>query len=364
MSERDTSHMMQAISLAENGWGRVHPNPLVGAVVVRNDDVAGMGWHAEWGGPHAEVVALRQAGARARGADLYVTLEPCARHGKTPPCTDAILAAGIRRVVFAAEDVSPAARGGAERLRAAGVEVVAGIERESARAQNRAFFHLLERGAPFLALKLATSLDGRISRNAAAPTRLTGPAAQEDVLRLRAGFDAIVVGSGTVVADDPLLTARGPVVPRVPPARVVFDSRAVTPPGSRMLADGAAPVWIVAATGADDRRLAALRAAGARTSMVAPSPDGLDLGAALAALRDGGAGTILCEGGGRLAASLIAADVVERLYLYVAPLWLGQEAVPAFPLGTAPAGAWRTAETRRLGDDARIVFDRVRDPLA
>ncbi|MCI0433239.1 MAG: bifunctional diaminohydroxyphosphoribosylaminopyrimidine deaminase/5-amino-6-(5-phosphoribosylamino)uracil reductase RibD [Gemmatimonadetes bacterium] len=359
MAQRDHRFMAQALGLAPNGWGRVHPNPLVGAVVASGDETVGSGWHAEWGGPHAELLALREAGLRARGADLYVTLEPCAHHGKTPPCTQAIVQAGIRRVVFAVADPTQTAGGGAERLREAGIEVVEGVGRAEARSQNRAFFHVHERAAPYVALKLAQSIDGRISRTPDAPTPLTGALAREDVFRLRAGFDALLIGVRTVRSDDPLLTARGAITPRIAPVRVVLDTSASTPTSSRMLSDGAAPVWIVAAEGADERRLDALRAAGARTFGVRPSPDGVDVVAALAALRDAGLATILCEGGGRLAASLLAADAVERLYLYIAPVWLGDAAVPAFAAGRPSSGEWTTRETGMLGPDVRIVFDRA-----
>ncbi len=352
--------MARALALAGRGWGRVHPNPLVGAVVVRDEAIVGSGWHAEYGGAHAEVVALGEAGARARGAELFVTLEPCAHHGKTPPCTDAILEAGIRRVVFAAADPTARAGGGAARLRAAGLEVVEGVSRAEARAQNRAFFHIHEQGAPFVTLKLALSMDARIGGPGAAPVRLTGPAANDDVHRLRAGADAILIGSRTARADDPLLTARGSVRPRIPPVRVVLDSHAALPATSRMLRDGVAPVWVMCRPDAEPARRAALEAAGARILPVAGAPGGLDLDGMFGALRDNGVGTILCEGGGRLAAALLEADRVDRLVLYLAPVWLGPDAVPAFPLRQAPAGLWRTARTTVLEADIRIVLDRVR----
>jgi diaminohydroxyphosphoribosylaminopyrimidine deaminase/5-amino-6-(5-phosphoribosylamino)uracil reductase len=356
---RDREWMARALQLAERGWGRVHPNPLVGAVVVNGAAVAGEGWHAEFGGPHAEVVALRAAAGRTAGATLYVTLEPCAHHGKTPPCTDAILAAGISRVVFAARDPTGQAAGGAEVLRHHGIVVVAGVEEEAARRVNHAFFHVHEAGTPYVALKLALSLDARISRTAGAPTRLTGDAAQAHVHRLRAGFDAIMTGRGTVLADDPSLLVRGSITPRLPPVRIVLDSSASTPPECRMLREiDAAPVWIMTGEKADQSRLAALGAAGARIFAARAGPDGLDLGDVLTLLWQAGVRTVLCEGGGRLAASLIATDAVQRLYLWIAPAILGEAAVPAFPLPHAPPATWRVVEASAHGPDALIIVDR------
>src|SRR5687767_11589972 len=217
---RDVTHMRRALSLARQGWGRTAPNPMVGAVVVRDDQVVGEGFHAEFGGPHAEVVALKAAGDRARGATAYVTLEPCAHHGKTPPCTDALIAAGIARVVMAVRDPNPAAHGGAERLRAAGVEVVSGVEREAACELNAPFFNSFGNRRAWVVLKLALSAEGAIAPASRERQWLSGPEATAEVHRLRAGFDAIAVGLGTAIADDPALTVRGDLRPRVEPARV------------------------------------------------------------------------------------------------------------------------------------------------
>src|SRR6476661_5968049 len=204
----DGAFMRRALALAARGWGRTAPNPMVGAVVVRDGVVVGEGWHAEYGGPHGEVEALRAAGDRARGATIYVTLEPCNHHGKTPPCTDALLAAGVRRVVVACDDPSPVARGGAQRLHEAGVEVTLGVEEQAARELNAPFFHALASDRPFVRLKLALSLDGAIADHSRQPGWLTGELARREVHRMRAGSDAIAVGIGTVLADDPELTVR------------------------------------------------------------------------------------------------------------------------------------------------------------
>src|SRR5881398_2563783 len=218
--------MERALDLARRGWGRVAPNPLVGAVVLAGDAVVAAGYHAEFGGPHAEVVALRAAGERARGATLVVNLEPCAHHGKTPPCTEAIIAAGVTRVVAAISDPDPDARGGAAALRAHGVTVSLGLLREAAAALNAPFLFAREQAErPFVALKLATSIDGRIADAAGSSQWVSGEAAREHVHWLRAGFDAIAVGGTTALRDDPQFTVRGPVTPRRPPVRVVTTPR-------------------------------------------------------------------------------------------------------------------------------------------
>jgi diaminohydroxyphosphoribosylaminopyrimidine deaminase/5-amino-6-(5-phosphoribosylamino)uracil reductase len=248
----DARWMARALELAGRGWGRVAPNPLVGAVIVRDGELVGEGWHTEYGHPHAEVEALRAAGEAARGATAFVTLEPCSHHGKTPPCTGALLAAGIRRVVFAASDPNPKAAGGGEVLREAGVEVLGGVMAGEARDQNAVFFHTHSpAGAerPFVALKLALTLDGRIADHAGSSVWITGDDARSEVHRLRAGFDAVAVGSGTALADDPKLTVRGALEPRVPPVRVVFDRRLRLPLESALVTTAReVPVMVVAGT--------------------------------------------------------------------------------------------------------------------
>jgi diaminohydroxyphosphoribosylaminopyrimidine deaminase/5-amino-6-(5-phosphoribosylamino)uracil reductase len=237
--------MDRALGLAERGWGNVAPNPLVGAVLVRDGAVLSEGWHASHGGPHAEIAALSATGD-ASGATLYVTLEPCAHHGLTPPCTDAILRAGIVRLVFAAADPNPVAAGGAEVLRARGIAVTAGVMAERARRLNAAFFHAHETGTCWVALKLALSLDGAIAAAPGIRTQLTGPGAHTETHRLRSGFDAVLVGIGTASIDDPLLTTRTPTPPRLPVARVVFDAEASLSPDSRLVRTAAeSPVHVV-----------------------------------------------------------------------------------------------------------------------
>jgi diaminohydroxyphosphoribosylaminopyrimidine deaminase / 5-amino-6-(5-phosphoribosylamino)uracil reductase len=362
MSVSDTAFMQRALELAGAGWGRVHPNPLVGAVVVLDGAIVGEGAHREYGGRHAEVEALAAAGDRARGATLYVTLEPCAHHGKTPPCTDAILAAGVRRVVFAAEDPDPVAAGGAAMLEAAGVGVHGGVERTAARRQNALFLTPLERGRPFLALKLGLSLDARIARSSGERTRITGPEAEAEVHRLRAGFGAILVGGETARVDDPRLTARGQPAPRVPPVRVVMSVTADLPLDGRLVTTAReTPVWLLTAPTAPAGRVAALEDRGVHVLPVAvgsegAGPGGLEPAAALRTLAEHGVRSVLCEGGGRLASALLAARIVDRLYLFHAPVLYGEGGVPAFPGGVGFEGT--VLEAGRLGKDTLTIVER------
>lgn len=348
--------MRRALALAERGWGRVAPNPMVGAVVVRDGRVVREGFHSEYGHPHAEIEALRAAGEAARGATLYVTLEPCNHHGKTPPCTEAILRAGLQRVVFAAPDPNPVAAGGADRLRASGVEVTGGVEAEAARELNGAFFHgASPRGAarPWTLLKLALSLDGRMADRNGRSGWITGPEAREEVHRMRAGFDAIAVGIGTALADDPRLSVRGPVEPRVPPVRVVFDRGLRLPLSSRLASTAReVPVWVVGAPDAPGERRHALERLGVRV-LVAP-----DLAESLRLLRSEGVGSLFCEGGARLAGALLAGGHIDRLALFFAPLLLGPDGPGPFAaLGSPPldeAARWRHLGSSVFGSDTLI----------
>src|SRR5881398_583283 len=350
--------MERALDLARRGWGRVAPNPLVGAVVLAGDTVVGEGYHAEYGGPHAEVVALEAAGARARGATLVVNLEPCAHHGKTPPCAEAILAAGVARVVAAVSDPDPQARGGAGVLRAKGVIVSVGLLAEAAAALNAPFLFAREQAErPFVALKLATSIDGRIADAAGSSQWVSGEAAREYVHWLRAGFDAIAVGGTTALRDDPQLTVRGPVTPRRPPVRVVFDRRAMLNLGVRLVSTAReVPTWVMSSPDAPAGSVALLERSGVRVFRPASLADGLRM------LRSAGIHSVLCEGGGALGAKLLAEGLVDRLYWIQAPVWLGEGAVPAFPgVGAAPlpeAPRWSPVERRAMGPDTLLVLDR------
>src|SRR5690348_5287059 len=292
--------MERALDLARRGWGRVAPNPLVGAVVLAGDSVVAEGYHAEYGGPHAEVVALEAAGARARGATLVVNLEPCAHHGKTPPCTDAIVAAGVARVVAALPDPDPQARGGAGVLRANGVIVSIGLLAEAAAALNAPFLFAREQAErPFVALKLATSIDGRIADAAGSSRWVSGEAAREYVHWLRAGFDAIAVGGTTALRDNPQLTVRGPVTPRRPPIRVVFDRRAMLNPTADLVKTAHdVPTWVMSSPDAPAASVSQLERSGVRVFRPTTLRDGLRM------LRDTGIQSVLCEGGGALGAKL------------------------------------------------------------
>jgi len=350
--------MRRALDLALRGWGRVAPNPLVGAVVLRGDEVAGEGFHAELGGPHAEVVALQAAGKRARGATLVVNLEPCAHHGRTPPCTEAILGAGVIRVVAAITDPDPQARGGAAVLRARGVTVALGLMAEEAAALNAPFLFAREQSErPFVALKLATSIDGRIADVAGSSRWVSGDAARQHVHWLRAGFDAIAVGGTTVLRDDPELTVRGSVTPRQPPVRVVFDRRAMLNETANLVKTARqVPTWVMASPDAPASSVTLLERSGVRVFRPTTLRDGLRL------VREAGIHSLLCEGGGTLGAKLIVEGLVDRLYWVQAPVWLGEGAVPAFPdvppTPLAAAPRWLPVERLALGADTLLVLDR------
>lgn len=350
--------MRRALELALRGWGRVAPNPLVGAVVLQGGAVVGEGYHAEFGGPHAEVVALAAAGAAARGATLVVSLEPCRHQGKTPPCTEAIVQAGVARVVAAIRDPDPDAGGGAEVLRQRGVDVGLGLMQAEAAAVNAPFlFSRRQADRPFVALKLATSIDGRIADAAGQSQWVSAEAAREYVHWLRAGFDAIAVGGTTALTDNPLLTVRGAVTPRRPPVRVVFDRRAMLNPGVTLVRTARdVPTWVVASLEAPAASVTALEQNGVRVFR----PDSLAAG--LRMLREQGIQSVLCEGGGALGAKLLTDGLVDRLYWVQSPVWLGEDAVPAFPgvpnVPLARAQRWVPVERRTLGPDTLLVLDK------
>jgi diaminohydroxyphosphoribosylaminopyrimidine deaminase/5-amino-6-(5-phosphoribosylamino)uracil reductase len=356
VTERDA--MARAIELAWRGWGRVQPNPLVGAVVLAGDAIVGEGWHAEFGGSHAEPMALADAGERARGATIVCTLEPCDHQGKQPPCTGALLAAGVRRVVAAVAEPHPVAAGGAARLRAAGVDVELGLLAEEAAAQNAIFLHAhRDSSRPFVALKLATTIDGRIADANGHSRWLSAQPARDFVQWLRAGFDALAVGGVTARADDPSLTVRGPLVPRVAPRRVVFAADGDVPPSLRMVRTARdIPTMVVVSAIAKPERLVPLVSAG--VAIVRAS----GLVEALRRLREDGVTSLLIEGGGRLAGALLAEGLVDRYYWVQTPLWLGARAVPAVAgLPTTPldeVARWRVTDRRALGDDTLLVLDR------
>ncbi len=351
--------MARALDLAWRGWGRVQPNPLVGAVVLAGGEPVAEGWHPEFGDRHAEAVALAAAGERARGATLVVTLEPCAHQGKQPPCTEMIMRSGVRRVVVAMPDPNPPASGGGERLRAAGIEVEVGPLGDAARAQNAMFLHAVQnQRRPFIALKLATSLDGRIADGFGRSRWISGEPAREYVQWLRAGFDAIAVGGRTARVDDPSLTVRGPVKPRIPPRRVVFDRVADLGPHLTLVRTAAeTPTLAVVSPDADPARVKRLEATGVSVLRAGALED------ALRSLRELNIGSLLVEGGGELAGALLRAGLVDRYYWIQAPLWLGESAIPAITglpgRGLDQTERWRVVERRALGEDTLLVLDRT-----
>ena len=346
--------MRRALALARRGWGQTAPNPMVGAVVVRDGEIVGEGWHRRWGGDHAEIEAMRAAGERARGATLYVTLEPCAHTGKTPPCTDAVIAAGIARVVAATEDPTAEAQGGFAKLAAAGITVEHGPERDAARELNAPFFHATRSDRPWITLKLALSIDGAIADAGRGGGWLTGPRSLREVHRLRAGADAIAVGVGTAVADDARLTVRGVTPPRVAPLRVVFDRTTRLPLDSALLRTARETPVLVVAERAQPVQQAALEAAGAEL-LIAPT-----LEDALVRLRSRGVRSLLVEGGARLAGALLERTLVDRLIIFRAPIVLGAGALGGFahapPIAVRGAPRLREIARRALGDDLMSVY--------
>lgn len=351
LTEQDA--MRRALVLAERGWGRVHPNPLVGAVVLREGRVIGEGWHAEFGAVHAERMALDAAGTDAHGATLVVTLEPCDHHGKQPPCVDAIIASGVVRVVVGMADPNPEAAGGLERLRAGGMKVVSGVLEDEVRRQNVRFIRRFEsHRRPFVVVKLAVTMDGMIADRHGNSRWISGEEARAWVHRERAGYAAIAIGAATAIADDARLTVRGAVVPGTPPTRVIFDRTGRLGADHGILADAASvPVVVVRDPSA------------ATPAPVAPGVtviEAADLHEAMGRLHDLGLDAVLVEGGGRLAGALLREGLVDRIYQLQAPAWLGRGRPAWAELGEraiADAVRWRTVDRLPLGDDTLLVLE-------
>jgi diaminohydroxyphosphoribosylaminopyrimidine deaminase/5-amino-6-(5-phosphoribosylamino)uracil reductase len=322
----DVPFMRRALTLAERGWGQTAPNPMVGAVVVRDGEIVGEGAHERFGEAHAEVNALRAAGERARGATLYVTLEPCNHQGKTPPCTEALIAAGIARVIVAAYDPTPVAGGGAARLRSVGISVDVGLLEQEARELNAPFFHAVTSDRPWVTLKLAVSIDGAITDASRSSAFLTNELSRAEVQRMRANSDAIAVGVDTALLDNPRLTARTNPPPRVAPLRVVFDRNGRFFENRTIVQEPDRLPWTV---------------------MREP-----DLTDALRALRARGVRSLLIEGGAGIASALLDADLIDRLVIFQAPVILGRDAIHAF--GNARAA--NAVHARRFSVVHRAVF--------
>jgi len=330
MAGDDERWMRRALALAERGRGTTSPNPLVGCVVVRGREVVGEGWHVRAGEAHAEVIALSEAGESAAGATAYVTLEPCDHTGRTGPCTAALLDSGVSRVVIGLGEPNPEAQGGANRLRSRGIEVDVGVCAEEAARQNEVFLHGLAHARPFVVLKAATSIDGRIAAPDGTSRWLTGEAARAHAHALRAEVDAVLVGSGTVLADDPQLTVRLPGYEGPQPLRVVLDRRGRVPASARML-DDTAPSLVVAT----------------------------DPAQACKELWDRDVRSLLVEGGASVASSFLAEGLVDKLVVHLAPLLLGPQARPVVdhgPVTLPDAQRWRLSGVEQADDDVILTY--------
>jgi len=362
-ADADERFMRRALALAERARGLTSPNPLVGAVLVRGDAVVGEGFHEAAGRPHAEAVALAAAGARARGATLYVTLEPCTHHGRTPPCAPAVVAAGVRRVVVATGDPDPRVNGrGLEALRAAGLDVAIGVLSDEAMRQNRVFLTSTRRQRPYVTVKAAMTLDGRIADVQGTSRWITGDAARGEAHRLRSEADAVVVGVETVLRDDSALTVRlGQPWPREP-YRVVLDTGARTPPTARLIS-AATPsrALVVVGDRAPAARRSALEATGATVVPVNESNGRVDIGESLAALFARDVRSVLVEGGAEVHAAFLEAGVVDHVAIFVAPRLLGGRAAPGVIGGAGralkDAVQLHDLTVRSLGDDLLIEAD-------
>ncbi len=364
----DLRYMQLALTLGRRGQGRTWPNPAVGAVVVKDGVIIGRGWTQAGGRPHAEPVALAQAGEAARGATLYVTLEPCSHFGKSPPCADAIVAAGIARVVAAVEDPNPEVAGqGHARLRAAGIKVDVGLCAEEAARDHAGHFRRIRDRRPHVVLKLAVSPDGKIAAAGHKPVAVTGERVRSRVHLLRAQCDAILVGIGTVIADDPELTCRLPGMMKRSPVRVVLD-RALRISGNSRLVHSArtVPLWVMASDIAEAPAAMALGAAGAqvlRVPAVASPLPGLDLSAVLHSLADKGITRLLVEGGAKIASSFVSAGLVDEVWLFRGPKEIGEggvNALDALPLSAITGSSeFKVRASESFGDDALTIYERA-----
>jgi diaminohydroxyphosphoribosylaminopyrimidine deaminase/5-amino-6-(5-phosphoribosylamino)uracil reductase len=361
----DQRFMQLALTLGRRGQGRTWPNPAVGAVIVKDGVIVGRGWTQPGGRPHAEVEALARAGEAARGAALYVTLEPCSHVGKSPPCADAVIAAGIARVVSAIGDPNPDVAGqGHARLRAAGIVVDVGLCAIEAARDHAGHFRRIRDKRPHVILKLAVSSDEKIAAAGHRPVAITGDAAKTRVHLLRAQCDAILVGIGTVLADDPSLTCRLPGMDAQSPVRVVLDRNLRIPGTSRLVQSArATPLWVMTSNLSEAPAAMKLGAAGAQVIRVATAPPGLDLNAVLRALAEKGITRLLVEGGSRVASSFVAAGLVDEAWLLRGPEPAGAEgvaALDALPLSAITGSpGWKVRASETLGADALTIYERT-----
>ncbi len=354
--------MALALTLGRRGLGRTWPNPAVGAVIVKDGVIVGRGWTQPGGRPHAEVEALRRAGDAARDATLYVTLEPCSHYGKSPPCADAVIAAGIARVVSAIEDPNPKVAGeGHARLRAAGIAVEVGVGGREAAHDHAGHIRRVRDGRPRVLLKLAISADGKVGAPGRRPVAITGAEARDRVHLLRAQNDAIMVGIGTVLADDPVLTCRLPGMVAYSPVRIVLDTALRLPIGSRLVATAReVPVWVIAGEDAPRAAAEALERAGVAVLHGSALSGRLDLAAALKLLAERGVTRLMVEGGPTLAAAMVAADLIDEALLFHSPMAIGADGIDALdglPL-TALTQMLKQTASDRVGADRRDIFER------
>ncbi len=352
MNETDLHFMRQALELARKGLGRTAPNPCVGAVIVRDGQIVGSGWHRKAGTPHAEIHAINEAGTACAGATLYVTLEPCNHTGRTPPCSRAVLAAGITRVVVGMADPNPVAAGGAEFLRSQGVAVDVGILEEECRQLNRPFIKNSNTGLPWIVMKAGMSLDGKISRVRGQGGSITGPESQQRTHELRDQLDAILIGIGTALIDNPALTCR--VEHGRDPLRVILDSQLRLPPEAKMLRQQSdAQTWIFCRKDTPVERQQVLEKAGAVIRRVDADKLGqLDLRDVLRCLGKSGITSVLVEGGAAVHGAFLRAGLADEACLFVAPCFIGDSGTP---LLTGAAAAFLTGMTaEKLGEDVLL----------
>jgi len=345
--------MKRALSLARRGGGYVNPNPQVGAVIVRDGEIVGEGYHEKFGGPHAEVRALEDAGKLAGGATMYVTLEPCVHYGKTPPCTDAIIESGIDRVFVAMKDPNPKVSGeGVNKLNQAGIEVTLGLLEEEAARVNEIYLHYVETERPFVLLKLAMTMDGKIATRMGNSRWISSDTSREFVHELRARYSGVLVGVNTVISDDPRLTVRKADGPDG--ARFVLDSRGRTPPDSRLLnLDSSAPTVLVTGEGHSTGKVEPLKAAGAKVWAIPPSEDRIDLSALLEKMGARGYDSLLVEGGSEVAWSFLSQGLVDKVRFFYSPRIVGgREAVSA----VSGKGFEKVSEAISLAETSMVRF--------
>ncbi len=359
-NERDHRHMARALELAARGLYTTDPNPRVGCVLVRDDVVVGEGFHERAGGPHAEIVALDAAGEAARGATAYITLEPCCHHGRTPPCTNALIAAGMARVVCGASDPNPLVAGrGLQLLEAASIPCASGLMAAQSEALNPGFMRRMRSGRPFLRVKLAMSLDGRTALANGESRWISGEAARNDVQRLRARSSAILTGSGTALADNPRLTVRDPALAEsgCSPLKVLLDTHLRVPPTSRLF-DAPGRVLILT-TERDKACHAPYHARGAELGVIGAADHGLDLAAVMRELAARECNEVMVEAGARLNGALLAAGLVDEMVIYMAPHLMGEAARGLFHLPEIARMSERLPltihEMRAVGNDWRIT---------